>query len=363
MISKLEAPSIIPRDSAHIFAGGRKSEAIELARSLALILYVNHGSRHAQQLTTANDSVIHRDVLPQLAIARTSKHKDKLVSIGLTPQSHVEIFSEAFLGNLKSVKRIAKAASRRLNNKNYVASKSNEDVDVRNARHKRIVENLLKETPTAKELGVQQRIVMVTGPMASGKSETYKNSLQSKEFVMVDLDEIRKYLMINYDPSNQNDIQRVREESWQVSDLLVMEALKQGKSVLMQTPFHRRSRWLKDKNIIYARDNHIPVEIYMILRPMHDCISRNIDRDKRSTSMKDLLASMNGMAVLMKFVKKFANVSKVTLIDFWPLLERVQHLSPKLHKAQYQKLRKYAELRSDIFVVEEQDSELEILPE
>jgi predicted kinase len=248
-----------------------------------------------------------------------------------------------------------------MNRKRVKPSLSTEDPTAMAVRHREIIDALTKDIPPAKEVGQQQKVLIIAGPFAGGKSEILEH-MDTKNMVVIDLDVIRKMLSKDYDPTNQQDIQREREESWKVSDLLAIESIKQGKSIVMQTALHRRSRWLKDPTITFANENNIPIEICMILRPVTDCINRNIHRD-RSVTMADQFESMNGMDVLIKFVQKYKMVKSVSLIDFYPLIKNTHLLSPIAFQYQYMKLLEYANGRPELFKIHTSINDLAILPE
>lgn len=334
---------------------------LEPLRAIALHNLLIGYSPDLPRVELREDNNLTASELFDSAEQRYSPYADKFKAIGITPRDHVVMYSEAFAGNLRPVKEILEKSEKKMDRKQVKASLATENPVEMQARHARIVHELIKNVPAASEIGIEQKIIIVAGPFAGGKSEILKHKDLSN-LVVIDLDIIRRMLSADYDPVDQRDIQRVREESWKLSDLLAMEALKQGKSVLMQTALHRRKRWLNDPCVNYAKERDIKIEIDMILRPVTECMNRNITRT-RSTTMKDLYQSMNGMDVLIKFVQKFGNVSSVNLIDFYPMLKETQSFSPLAFEYQYRKLIQYAKRRPEIFNIYTRKSELEIYPD
>lgn len=215
-------------------------------------------------------------------------------------------------------------------------------------KHIAIIDEILGEIPVSKK--GNQRLIIVAGPFAGGKSETVHSKLDTRDVLEIDLDVLRGRLMTGYDQSNQKDIQKVREESWVLSDILLKKALQTGRSVIIQTALHRQDRWLNDANLIYANQNHINMDIYMVLRPVADCLARNVKRNGRTVSFKDLTESVYGMSVLPKVIEKFKNTNKVVLLDYFPLIESTTGLKCEYGRGQYEKLIKYAEKQQAMHV-------------
>ena len=275
-------------------------------------------------------------------------------------KEHVTIMADSFAGQMRSVKLRIKRSEKKLGLKKKKNNPKDSEIKTPTKRHLEIVSEYLKDIPTAKEGGNQQKILIIAGPIGSGKTELLRQ-LKPKNMVNIDLDVIRGKLDPNYNQANQHDIQRVQEESWFVSDLILMKALEEGKSVIIQTPLHRRSRWMNDERLLYAKKQSIPIEINMILRPWPDCFNRNIHRQSRSATLKDTYKSMNGMSVLIELVQKFGNITKVNLVNFYPMFKQMQILNSEAFSDQYLKLMAYAAKRSDIFSVYKKSTDLHIL--
>lgn len=337
-----------------------KRNKVLLYYAFALLLLTKEVPGHVKKKLDNEDLSILVNNLTALAINQVAKRKQKLQDIGTSPKKYVKIFTNAYAGQMRPVKMAIKESEKKLDLKKKKNNSKGSEIKTPTKRHLEIVSEYLKDIPSAKEVGNQQKILIVAGPIGSGKTELLKQ-LKPKNMVNIDLDVIRGKLDPDYNQANQHDIQRVREESWFVSDLILMRALEEGKSVIIQTPLHRRSRWMNDERLLYAKKQGIPIEINMILRPWPDCLSRNINRQSRSATLKDSYKSMNGMSVLVELVQKFGNITKVNLVNFYPMFKQTQILNSEAFFDQYLKLISYAAKRPDIFSIYKKSTDLQIL--
>lgn len=225
-------------------------------------------------------------------------------------------------------------------------------------KHSKIIKEILSEVPVAKK--GHQKLVIVGGPFAGGKSETVHSKLDMSGILEIDLDILRGRLMTGYDQSSQQDIQMVREESWLLSDILLNKALATGRSVVIQTALHREKRWLTDINLNFAAKQGINMEIYMVLRPISDCLARNVKRNGRTVTFRDLIESTNGMAVLPKVIETFKNTQKVVLLDYFPLIDSTTGVKCVFARKEYNDLINYAELKRAKMHVQRQHVDIHV---
>jgi hypothetical protein len=282
-------------------------------------------------------------------------------SSGLNAIEYVHAYISAFTGNRKALNNIIRRSEMRMRRDKVVSSiESRQEKRKMKFGHKRIIKELLEDIP----ISSNPTLTIVAGPFAGGKTEIIERLLKNEKSLIIDLDVIRQLLMEGYDPTDQAHVQRVRKESWIVSDMLLKKALKTGRSVIIQSALHRKERWINDEALLYAKRNGIPVKIEMILRPITDCIIRNLHRD-RKTALKDLLESMNGMSVIIDLMRKFGKPSKeedqkpfedrmftTVLLDFHPLVKKEQVFLPKMFRDLYEKLIKFASNHPNMRIVD-----------
>lgn len=292
-----------------------------------------------------------------------SHTEDKLATIGLTMSQYIALYKASHEEEgQKIIEEIIAMSEDVIKRDEVIATVSVEDKKKLFKKHTQIVDQILKEIPTAKEQDREQKIEIIAGPFAAGKTEVVRTRLEAKGFLEIDLDDIRGMLMKDYNPESQADVQRVREESWMVSDLLFRKALETGRSVRIQTALHREERWLTDQNIILSQNMKIPIELYMVARPFSDCLVRNMVREGRSVALLDQLQSIHGMAVLTKFIKRFDNVRKVVILDFYPLIEKQTGMKCVVGRRMYEEMMHYAKNEAKIDMeVREQAFDIEVI--
>jgi len=344
-----------------------KREKVLLYTAFALLSLTRGVPRHVKKVLDTNDLPILVNSLTAIAIAEATRFEQKFRTIGTSPKNYVGIFTNAYAGLMRPVKRAIKESEKKLGLKKKKNIQTSRELITPTERQLEIISEYTKDISPAKEVGKNQKILIIAGPIGSGKTEILKQE-DTKDMVLIDLDIIRSKLDPSYDQTNQRDIRRLQEESWFVSDLILMKALKEGKSVVIQTPLHRRKRWMNDERLLYAKRHEIPIEIKMILRPFTDCIERNLRRS-RSASLRDSYKSMNGMSVLIELVQKFGNISNVELHDFYPLKRESQLLNSVAFYDQYLKLMSYAAKRNlmsyaakrpEIFKIFKKEEELKV---
>ncbi len=224
-------------------------------------------------------------------------------------------------------------------------------------KHSKLLGEILEEVPVAKK--GEQKFIVVSGPFAAGKSETVHSRLDTNGVLEIDLDILRGRLLRGYDQTDQKDIQKIRTESWVFSDVLLKKALETGRSVLIQSALHRE-RWLNDVNFAYASKNKISLNIYMVLRPLSDCLVRNVKRGGRTVTFKDLAESTGGMRLLPRMLQKFGSSSHVVLMDYYPLIEASTGLSCVFGRKDYNELIDFAKSKSGGMKVEPQPVDITI---
>lgn len=312
---------------------------------------IRHLEKLFRSIKTPN-SITHMNRVINEAENRAQK---RLATVGMSTSEYYMAYNAFHIeSGAIFVDRLVNQTEERLNLESVTPTTSLLTVDEVAKKHARIIEQLLEKVPVA---GNKQKLIIVSGPFAGGKSETIHSKLDLEGVLEIDLDVLRGLLMNGYDPTNQKDIQRVRGESWILSDIILRTALETGRSVVIQTALHRESRWLNDPNLIFASENHIDMEIYTVLRPIADCLARNVRRSGRTVSLKDLVQSINGMAVLPKLIEKFQNTRKVTLMDYYPLVE-ARSGTNFFGKKMYNDLMTYAKAKK--MHIEEQDVDIQI---
>jgi len=336
-----------------------KKDSLSLLKVAAYINIIQNHIPGLPTITDHDDRAVGETELFKTATLRMTRYAKNLNDIGLNATEHVELYSASFSGDMRTAKKLIKKSEKRIGRSRVKHSWSPDEAELHHAKHKKLVENLLQGIPRAKDVCETQKILILAGPYASGKTEVFTKAFENNNMLSIDLDLIRKLLKDDYNSENQLHIEQVRRESWIVSDLLAKEALRRGISIIMQSALHRKSNWMNDETLRYAKENNIPIEINMILRPVTECMTRNLNRP-RSVAMKDLYTSMNGVNVLIKLVQKYGNIAKVRLIDFYPLLRSQQMLSPKAFKYYYEKLIAYAKKKPEIFSIEIPDKDLEV---
>ncbi len=292
--------------------------------------------------------------LIDLASKKLTRYANNAGHIGLDLNEYIDLMVASIVGDQATIANVISKSEQRMHRDNVIESVFETSAKELYEKHMSIVKMLLKGVKKSRH----QKLTILAGPYAAGKTEVFENRFNTyKDQVSIDLDKIRELLMVGYDPTSQEDIQKVRVESWMVSDLLLKTALKHKYSCIIQTSLHRKSRWIDDPSVRYAKKNGIPIEVHMLLRPVTDCLDRNMNRD-RSAAIRDLMDSMHGAATLIDFVKKFGKGVRVHLIDYYPLIEREQHILPVAFRDEYLSLLSYALRRKDVFVdyyVEEDD--------
>ncbi|MBT4124232.1 MAG: hypothetical protein HOA85_01720 [Candidatus Pacebacteria bacterium] len=288
-----------------------------------------------------------------------SETEDKLATIGLTMSQYLILYQASYQEDgLSIIEEIIDESEDLIERDEVIPTLLEVDREELINKHERIVEKILEKVSVSEN----QKVNIIAGPFAAGKTEVVRTRLDDEDRLEIDLDEIREMLLEDYDAEDQKDIQKVREESWMLSDLLFKTALETGRSVLIQTALHRKERWMNDKNINLAEELAIPIEIYMILRPFSDCLVRNMCREGRSVAIKDQYESMDGMSVLVDFIKRFQNIKKVVFLDFFPLLERETGRTCKISQKKYEALMNYAKHDALIEMeVREQKFDIEII--
>ncbi len=304
-----------------------------------------------------DDMVIDEEKLFEAACDRLKPFEHSAEHIGLPIDQQVLIYKRAFQGNQEGINEVIERSEDKMDRDDMPTSIDLTDEVERELKHQAIVDSLLKNVKSS----WRPKVTIIAGPFAAGKTEIFQDRFKKddKKQVVIDLDEIRGMLMDGYDPTNQQHVQYVRRESWIVSDLLFMTALKQKKSVVVQTALHR-DRWLNDPAILYAVSKRIPIEVNMLLRPITDCMMRNIHRE-RAVAMRDLVDSMNGMRMIIPFVEKFKKRVKVNLIDFHPLIKIEQVMLPKFFQEEYRRLIEYANAHRKSFTLYEKKRDLGVL--
>lgn len=335
-----------------------KREKVLLYTAFALLSLTREVPKHVKKELDTKDLSILVNSLKAIAIVEATRFERKFKTIGTSPKKYVEIFANAYAGQMRPVKMAIKESEKKLGLKKKKNIQTNREPITPTERQLEIISEYTKDIPPAKEVRKNQKILIIAGPIGSGKTELLRQ-INPKDMVIIDLDVIRGKLDSKYNQTNQHDIRRLQEESWFVSDLILMKALEEGKSVVIQTPLHRRSRWMNDKRLLYAKKHGIPIEIRMILRPFTDCIERNLQRS-RSATLRDAYKSMNGMSVLIELVQKFGNISNVELHDFYSLKRESQLLNSVAFYDQYHKLMSYAAKRPKIFRIYKKEEELKV---
>lgn len=335
--------------------GGIRTESEVVLTSAALLALVSTDFPSSDPILYPEEQFLTLDSLLTAACERIAPLLPDIDETGLTVVENVGLYVQAFLGERAALSQLFQKSEEVLGRDIVKKSTSEMSERAMKQKHKGIVKTLLKEIPKNKK----PSLTIVVGPFAGGKSELIESELVNNESLIIDLDVIRQLLMPEYDPTNQDHVARVREESWILSDLLLRSALESGRNVTVQTSLHRAKRWLNDKSLKYAKKHRIPVNIKMILRPYPDCIARNWHRERKAAP-KDLFDSMNGMEVIIDLVKKFGKRMNVELYDFYPLLQRMNGISPKMFRAEYERLMKFAATRKNISIVN-QGADLAVL--
>lgn len=328
-----------------------------LLGAVALLNLMTSPLPGVDQINKFDDMVVDEKVLFEAACERLKPFERSAEHIGLPIDQQVRIYQQAFQGNRDGINKVIESSEVKMDRDDMPTSLGLTTEDERVRKHTGIVESLLKNVKSS----WRPKITVIAGPFAAGKTEIFQDrfKMSDNKQVVIDLDEIRGLLMDGYDPTNQQHVQYVRKESWIVSDLLFMTALKQKKSVVIQTALHR-DRWLNDPAILYAISKRIPIEVNMLLRPITDCMMRNIHRD-RAVAMRDLVDSMNGMRMIIPFVEKFKKYVKVNLIDFHPLIKSEQLMLPIFFQDEYKRLIEYADAHRKSFTLYEKKRDLKVL--
>lgn len=338
-------------------AANLTGEEESLLGAVALLNLMTSPLPGLDKINRFDDMVVDEKVLFEAACERLKPFEHSAEHIGLPIDQQVLIYQRAFQGNHEGIREVIDRSEDKMDRDDMPTSLDITSEEERELKHQGIVDSLLKNVKSS----WRPKLTIIAGPFAAGKTEIFQDRFKKddKKQVVIDLDEIRGLLMEGYDPTNQQHVQYVRRESWIVSDLLFMTALKQKKSVVIQTALHR-DRWLNDPAIIYAVSKRIPIEINMLLRPITDCMMRNIHRD-RSVAMRDLVDSMNGMRMIIPFVEKFKKRVKVNLIDFHPLIKSEQAMLPKFFQEEYKRLIEYANAHRKSFTLYEKKRDLQVL--
>lgn len=286
-----------------------------------------------------------------------------LESIGMKAPDYMAANEALWHGQRKKLDKITRKSERKVKRKPISSQqKDRKRLDLSTEKYQKILNFYLGEKPEGRIVipAPSQKIYIFGGATGAGKTELIKKMLSQVDAVNIDLDVIRELLMPNYDPTNQKHIALVREESWAISDEIFMEALRRGKSVIIQSSLHRRDRWIEDPGLQFAKNNNIPIHVEMILQTSVECTWRNLHRD-RSVILGDLLDSMGGMNVIDDLVQEYPNIAHVNIRDFYQLFKSKYGFLPKTHLEQYQSLMKKAKVKSNIYTIIRERKALEVV--
>lgn len=287
-----------------------------------------------------------------------TKVDEKLETVAMSVPDYFSAYSAFHKpGGDVLVNQMVEATERKLNLSSVVSTLATQTEEEVGKKHAGIINKILSRVRSTRPK--DQRLVIVSGPFAAGKSETVHSRFDLGNVLEIDLDILRGMLMEGYDQSSQEDIQRVRGESWVLSDLLLRRALESGRSVLIQSALHR-DRWLTDANLNFAQSKGIGMDIYMVLRPVSDCLVRNVKRSGRTVSFKDLTQSIGGMKMLPKIIEKYDNTQKVVLLDYYPLVQEGTGMICEFGNEDYVNLLDYAKRKQNNWHVQRQSVDIHI---
>ena len=292
------------------------------------------------------DLAISLDELRGCAESRVDSYKDHLESIGITSMEFVQLYLDIANGDTAAMSQTISHTETKMGKKpNTTTNLEQKKTFEPSSRHLEIIQKLLDqgrdnifEYSDGEKIypAKTQEIVIIAGPIASGKTEIYEKLYRDTGYVVIDLDIVRQ-MLTDTDNPDQKTVDSIRTETWHVSDLLLKMALEQGKSVVMQSPMHRIDRWKIDPNMIFAREKAIPIKIHMVLRPILDCLIRNLSRT-RSAAIGDLVASMAGMELIYEFINTFKNITEVNFVDFYPYVKSNTGFLPVMYQTAYEKI-------------------------
>jgi predicted kinase len=241
----------------------------------------------------------------------------KLFDFGLTVQEYADLLDAFSARDVSRIADLRKTALERISDRHieYVSTKvrhwdpkRGDYTSARKAHHKSIRSQLLD----GKEKGSPPTLLIIGGLPGSGKSVTRDQIMASDpHWAPTDPDAIRPYLYDHYEDTLY-PILATQDESHDVADKLLSEALSKGISVIVETTL-RDQTWI-ERIIAEAKGHGHKVEIVYIHRAMDECLKNIFNLRKRIVPLRFFISAVDGIGTLSHYLNH-PSVDKLTIKD------------------------------------------------
>ncbi len=244
---------------------------------------------------------------------------ESLNRVGLTPETYLDAISAMVSNNRlrlsyitwKSERLMGRKKSRNISTESafqpiYAPKKMEE--------HQTLINTYLNEV----EPSENPNIIVLVGPPGCGKTEVFKQDedCQPGKAVNIDIDEIRKKLKPDFNPKNQQEVEEFREVAWRFADNLMAQCIATKRSMVLQTPLHRKKTWLNNPMLHTAIDKkQYAVRVKVIMRDVHDSFRRAMLRgmpvdatsrvEGRMVALGDFIEAVRGYEVVESFCREY----------------------------------------------------------
>lgn len=241
----------------------------------------------------------------------------KLFDFGLTVEEYTDLLDAFTQRDISRIATLSKIAQERINDRHieYLSTKdrhwdhtSGDYTPERKAHHNYIRSQLLD----GKEKGSPPTLLIIGGLPGSGKSVTRDQIIASDpHWTPTDPDAIRPYLYDHYEDTLY-PILATQDESHDVADKLLSEALSEGISVIVETTL-RDQIWI-ERIIEEARGHGYKIEIIYIHRRMDECMKNIFNLRKRIVPLRFFISAVDGIGTLSHYMQH-PSVDKLTIKD------------------------------------------------
>lgn len=290
------------------------------------------------------------EYLKQIVTDAHEFSKESLKRIGLTPQTYIEAIAAMVTNNTHTLNRLIDASEqlmgRKKSRKEHAEASIQTEYDSElMKKHQIIIDEYLSEVEPTE----QPHIIVIVGPPGCGKTEVFKQDpdCQKGKAVNIDIDEIRKKLRPDFNPKDQSEVEAFREEAWRFADNLMAQCIASKRSIVMQTPLHRRKTWLKNPLLHEAIDHkQYDVRVKVIMRDVHDSFRRAMlrgmpmdeqsDVEGRMVALGDFIEAVKGYEVVESFVREYK--ASLELHDYLKYSEGKTHMHSKMGAKAFRRL-------------------------
>jgi len=263
------------------------------------------------------------NIIERQAINRTQR---KLHGIGMTLSDYAAALSAFAKEDIPKLRSIASKANENVANQKkgrkttaeeFFIEKNSDGKPVykpeREALHEKIIEKALEGKLRKKN----PKLLVIAGPPGSGKSSERERFIEDNDdAVFSDPDEIRHYLIKNYDPQDNAHVQLTYQESHDVADKIFRRAIELGYNIIfegtLRYPDGHNNEYGDglgpNKAIEECLKKEYEIQAAFVHAPLEECFRRAIVHRDRGVLLSVLLDSVTGFNNFLKLTKSMPEI-------------------------------------------------------